>query len=157
MTMDAHGSPVIEAIVYLIPAASTIELYIPAIRSCAPVHLQTTGVPTLQTLVADAEEIVDRHYAARTQPRPPGYVHVTFRVPREDEMLDPAPPHPGGRVGYGVPGFGYIDPGYIRSTRPRPPGAEPVPCPARWFTPQQPPGSPPAPPTAPGSRRRYER
>lgn len=135
MTTDAQGA-VIEAIVYLIPAAATIELYIPSIRSCSPIHLHTTEVPTLQVLAADAGEMVDRHYAARKQPRPLGQLQVTLRVPREDELLDPGPRHPSGRVGYAVPGFGNIDPGYIRSARPRPPGAAPVLCPSSWFTTQ---------------------
>ncbi|SKU94495.1 Uncharacterised protein [Mycobacteroides abscessus subsp. bolletii] len=129
---DLNGGA-ITALVYFIPAAATIELYVPSIRSCAPIHVRHDGMPTLQELVDDAEDIVARHFATRNRPRPAERVRLEFRVPREDEMLDPAPPHPAGRVGYGVPGFGHIDPGYIRSARHRPPGSEPVPCPAAWF------------------------
>lgn len=132
--MGNQQDQVIEAIVYYIPAAASIELYVPSIRSCTPIHLRVDGMPSRAELEADAEDIVDRHFAMPGRIRPPGHVQLEFRVPRDDEMLEPAPPHPAGRVGYGVQGFGHIDPGYIRSTQPRPPGTEPVPCPTSWFT-----------------------
>ncbi|SHU69405.1 Uncharacterised protein [Mycobacteroides abscessus subsp. abscessus] len=130
---EAGATSVIEALVYHIPAAKTIEVYMPTIRWCTPIHLHTTGIPTRDELLATAQEMADRHFARLGHPQPPARVRLAFRVPNEGEMQEPAPPTLAGRVGYGVYGFGHIDPGYIRSTKPRPPGSEPVPCPSSWF------------------------
>ncbi|WP_457181023.1 hypothetical protein [Mycobacteroides abscessus] len=130
---DAGDTAVIEALIYYIPAAKTIEVYMPSIRWCTPIHLHTTKMPTRDELLATAQEMVDRHFTRLGHTQSPVSVHLAFRVPNEDEMQEPAPPSLAGRVGYGVPGFGHIDPGYIRSTRRRPPGSEPIPCPSSWF------------------------
>lgn len=127
----------ITAIVYYMPAAASIELYIPSIRSCAPYDLRHGGdLPTHRQLLDCAEERLTQHYEARKSLRPAGRVELQFRVPHEDELVDEAPPTPyavTGSFGYGVPGFGHIASGFIRTATPRRPGTGPVPCPELWF------------------------
>lgn len=127
----------ITAIVYYMPAAASIELYIPSIRSCAPYDLRHGGdLPTHRQLLDCAEERLAQHYEARKSPQPTGRVELQFRVPHEDELVDEAPPAPyavTASFGYGVPGFGHIASGFIRTVTPRRPGTGPVPCPERWF------------------------
>lgn len=127
------GSTAITAIVYYIWAAHALEMYVPSIRSCTSVNLRFEPIPTRKELEDDAEERITNYYARQGKPRPAGPVRLEFRVPREDELVPAAPPHPAGRVGYGVPRFGHIDPGYVRSPTERLPGTEPVECPANWF------------------------
>lgn len=129
---DAGTTQVIEALVYYIPAAAMIELYVPSIRWCTPIPLQTSHIPTHDELLANAEEMVERHFSRLGQPQPP--VRLAFRVPNNDEMQEPDPPSISGRFGYGVPGFGHIDQGYVRSAHKRPPGSAPIACPSSWFS-----------------------
>lgn len=132
-----QGDQVITAIVYYMPAAASIELYIPSIRSCAPYDLRRGGaLPTRRQLSDCAEERLAQHYEARKSPRPAGRVELQFRVPHDDELVDEVPPTSNlvSAFGYGVPGFGHIASGFIRTAAPRRPGTGPVPCPDRWFT-----------------------
>lgn len=128
----ANAEPVV-AIVYYIPAASAVELYVPSIRACTPFNLRNEPVPSRSQLQEYAEQDIASHYGRHAKDRPAGPVQLEFRPPREDEMITADPPGPAGRPGYSSPSFGHIDPGYVRSHQPRPAGTEPVECPQRWF------------------------
>jgi hypothetical protein len=130
------GPPAVTAIVYYIPAAAAIELYVPSIRSCTPINLRHDRIPSRKELQEHADERVTNYYARQGTPRPAGPVQLEFRVPREDELIPADPPQQvrwSSPLGYTVPCFGHIDPGYVRSHTRRLPGAEPVDCPPNWF------------------------
>lgn len=123
------------ALVYYMPAAATLELYLPAIGSCYVTDLRSEPVPTVEQLVESAEEAVARHCLAHSKTPPTDPVKLEFRVPRDDELQPAAPPSPAGHVGYWSSSTGHVDPGYVASPQPRGHGAKPVVCPQEWFPP----------------------
>ncbi len=127
---------VITAIIYYIPVAAAIEVYVPSIRSCTPINLRLVPMPTLAQLQQIAEERVAGYHELRNLPTPRS-VRLEFRVPREDELIPAEPPRAerfASSFGYTLQGFGHIDPGYVRSPGGRLPGTEPVECPRNWFS-----------------------
>lgn len=139
MTADADT---VTAIVYYLPAAAALELYLPAYRHCRITDLRSEPVPTIDELVWCAELAAANHCLHEPQKLPTGPVDLQFRVPHEDELLPAGPASPAGRVGYWtwtrLGNFtsldaGHIDPGFVISPEPRSPEAQPVVCPKEWF------------------------
>ena len=133
---EDRDATVVPAIIYFIPAAAAIEVDVPSIRSCTPINLLLEPLPTRTQLQEIAKERLTGYYALRKQPTP-GPVRLEFRVPRDDELVPADPPRAerfASRLGYTLPGFGHIDPGYVRSLEGRLPGAEPIECPHSWFS-----------------------
>lgn len=122
--VNADPSADITALVYYIPAAGMVELYLPALSTCAPFDIRHDAIPTKDHLRETAQQAAGKRR-----------VRLEFRPPREEELGDAPSANPlTGTVGYGVPGFGHILPGWVRTATPRLPGTAAVSCPPSWFT-----------------------